>query len=348
VQEWWNALQAAISGPFIYFVYCGLAGLAFALRRKTILTENLTERLTSLLIIGIYPALIFSTLTQTFNRSSLLASWDLPFALILLMSIGFIAGSILTRISPLKNWDAARRRSFIFMAAMPNFVFLPLLITQGLWGQEATAYLILASFGGDSFIWLVAIPILGGRVTLATIFRKPPIVAVLAAFVVIAVDRQDWLIALQPTNALLASVGTLTVPLSMIILGSHLGAQSFDRAALSSQSWLTLFRLGITPALTLAVLIMIDIEPLKADVLFLIATMPTAIASAILARLFRGDPRYCAQQILLSHSLAIITVPIWLYFAGSIFSKSLLNYSQTNQVCDKARGRRAAQLAPGQ
>jgi len=303
----------------IYILDVLLAFVGYFLAKWSKFPMIVLNRLTQFLVTVIYPCLIFSTLTSYFRIELLLASWDMPVFLVAIMATGFGVGLVANRFSPVKNWPKDIRNSFIFMAAMPNYVFIPLVITQGFWGVEATALLILASFGGDLFLWLVAIPALGVKGQWLKLFAKPPVLALLAAIGIILWD-QDWMFAkLDIVYPLLASLGSLTVPSSMLILGAYLGNQPFHLEGLRSQLVLSAIRLLVTPFLCGLVLIVTALDVEKSRVLFLIATMPTAIASAILARLFGGNPAYCAQQILVSHVLALISVPLWLYWARYFF-----------------------------
>lgn len=313
------AVLSLIQSHGIYLIDLLLAFLGYILAKYSRFPPPIRQRLSQALINVIYPCLIFSSLTSYFRLELLLASWDLPLFLTLLMATGFLLGLLLMTFCPMKLWPKDIQKSFIFMAAMPNYVFIPLIITQGFWGDKATAYLILASFGGDLFLWLIAIPALGAKSKLLRTFLRPPVFTMLLALSLIIWD-QDWVFsALTKINPALAKVGRFTVPVSMLIVGAYLGSQAFQRRGLGSQLFLSTLRLIATPLICGLVLYLAHFDAEKARVLFLIATMPTAIASAIMASLYGGNARYCAQQILISHVLALITVPLWLYGASYFF-----------------------------
>ncbi|MFW7380646.1 MAG: AEC family transporter [Oligoflexus sp.] len=303
----------------IYIIDVVLAFFGYFLTKTSRLPASFLQRITQLLVTIVYPCLIFSALTSYFRVELLLASWDMPLVLVALMGSGFAIGLIARNFAPMKHWPSDIRNSFIFMAAMPNYVFIPLMITQAFWGVDETAFLILTSFGGDLFLWLIAIPTLGSRGQWLKPFLKPPVLALIAAISIILADK-NWIFdQLEPLHPFLQGLGSFTVPLSMFVLGSYLGSQAFTSAGLRSQMVLTGVRLLLTPLICGLILFASDWDPVKTRVIFLISTMPTAIASAILAKLFQGNPAYCAQQVLISHVLALLSVPLWLYWGTYFF-----------------------------
>jgi len=74
----------------------------------------------------------------------------------------------------------------------------------------------------------------------------------------------------------------------------------------------SLLRLAVTPAICIAVLLLLPLEMESRRVLVLIATMPVAMASVTLAEAYKSDADFSASAILLTHLLCLVTVPFWL------------------------------------
>ncbi len=302
----------------MYFIYFCLALAGYFGRRLGLLSTRLLSRLTWLLVHIIYPMLIISSLTHHFRRQELIHYWDLPTALALLMFLGFALGSLALRYSQsLKaNLNPSQRQSFLFMSAMPNYVFLPLTIASLLLDDSAVSLIILASFGGDLFLWLVAVPLIGNRH--GQLFRalaKAPVLAMLFSLIVIASDHDFCFAMLDAAYPVMHGVGSLTVPLSMLILGLHLGGDKMASKTPNSgyrqaNRLLLWHRFTIMPALAMLVLTLLPLPEAHANIIRLISFMPTAIASAILTPYFGGDAHFCARQVFDSHLLAILVIPL--------------------------------------
>lgn len=305
----------------MYFIYFSLVILAFFWRRHGRLPQSWLTFLTRLLISLVYPALIISSLTHNFRRPQLSLFWDLPAALALLMAMGALLGWISLRFHPgLKTaLPDNLRRSFLFMAAMPNFVFLPLTLCSLLLDDSYLGYIILASFGGDLFLWMVAVPLIGHRRGgLIRAFAKPPVIAMLVSLLVIMVDCERIFDGLDTVYGGLQTFGKLTIPLSLFILGAHLAAKptSEPQTATYQQAnrLLLAHRFLLTPLSAQILISLLQMPSEHAQVLTLISFMPTAIASAILTPFFGGDPNFCARQVFDSHCLSVVIIPIaaWL------------------------------------
>lgn len=284
--------------------------------RKSWLPKGHVGLMTSSLVNVIYPSLILGTLLFHFTKSSIAASWVLPLSVAVLMAVGAMLGRLVTRKLPQLFRDDANSRSFIFMTSMPNYAFLPLLIAQNFWSDEETARVILASFGGDLFLWLFLIPILGAHQgTRFKIFSKPPVLSLLVAVAIIFIDHEPLVRGFNHYGGFLRGIGKLTVPVSMYVLGAQLGSMKVQWGRLSLHLPLVFLRLVVIPSLVVF-LAPFFLDALEAKVIVLIATMPTAISSVIFAKLFRGSPEYCAEQVLISHCAALVSLPLWFTYCG--------------------------------
>jgi hypothetical protein len=75
--------------------------------------------------------------------------------------------------------------------------------------------------------------------------------------------------------------------------------------------WLvTGIRLILVPAIAIPVLLVLPVPTPAQGVLTVVATMPCAIASIIFSERFGGDTRFVTGTVLLTHMLALVTVPL--------------------------------------
>ncbi len=78
-----------------------------------------------------------------------------------------------------------------------------------------------------------------------------------------------------------------------------------------------LLKLGLMPALVVAIALLLGLDPVSRDVALLFAALPTATSAYILARQLGGDAELMAALITGQTLLAMATLPLWLHFAGN-------------------------------
>ena len=106
--------------------------------------------------------------------------------------------------------------------------------------------------------------------------------------------------------------GSLTTPLSLLLVGSLLADLPFGRAFTSPRLWaLAAFRLLILPIMLWLLLKWTGIgTPLVANIAVILMAMPTALNGSMLAMEYGGDTECMAQSIFLTTLMSIITIPV--------------------------------------
>ena len=107
-------------------------------------------------------------------------------------------------------------------------------------------------------------------------------------------------------------VGSLTTPLSLLVVGSLLADLPFGRAFTSLRLWiLTALRLLILPGVLWLVLKWTGIgTPLVDDIAVILMATPAALNGSMLAMEYGGDTECMAQSIFLTTLMSILTIPV--------------------------------------
>jgi predicted permease len=270
-------------------------------------------------LVFIYPCLIFSTITREFTLGELLASWRLPASSFGIMVVGCVIGTVVALLFRVRRGE--RRRAFLFQATINNYSFFPMAIVTQLWGAKGVALLIFSSLGGELALWTLGVLIVSGRGVDRRSLRhlvSPPLVGMYAAAALLAVgawrgwDATFWTrentlpYYLHNTATLL---GSCTVPLAMIISGARL-ARVRPHHLVDGALWLlaALRMVGI-PLVCFALLGLMPLEPEARRVLFVVAVMPVSLASMVISELYGGDKDLVNGSVLVTHLLALVTVP---------------------------------------
>ena len=106
--------------------------------------------------------------------------------------------------------------------------------------------------------------------------------------------------------------GSLTTPLSLLLVGSLLADLPFGRTFTSPRLWaLAAFRLLILPIMLWLLLKWTGIgTPLVSNIAVILMAMPTALNGSMLAMEYGGDTECMAQSIFLTTLMSIITIPV--------------------------------------
>jgi len=74
----------------------------------------------------------------------------------------------------------------------------------------------------------------------------------------------------------------------------------------------------VIPAVTIGILLLLPISTETRNVLIVIATMPTAMATVVMSEIYDGAPCVAAATGLSSHIFCLATIPLWLHLTGLV------------------------------
>ncbi len=302
----------------------------FVARRRGVIGDASAQQLSRLVVDWALPALAFTQLARTVDAAALRDEWVLPLAALAIFVVAELMG---LATMPLFARPGLRR-SYVFVAATPNWVFLPLLISEALYGAAGTRTVFLYNAGSLVALWTLGVGTLRARRPdwglLRELLTNPGLVATALGLVVALVapsvrrllvtpiGQLEGVLPLLSATALsaLSLFGSVAVPLSIFITGVLLGALELatlrpDRAVVG----VLLTRLLLAPALTagaylLAVRAGLALTSASVLIGLLIASMPVAISCGLFAERFEGDVPLAARAVFYSTLTALVTVPL--------------------------------------
>jgi predicted permease len=105
-------------------------------------------------------------------------------------------------------------------------------------------------------------------------------------------------------------LGDTTTPLSMILIGSIVSRMDFRKAVAGPSLYATsAFRLVLLPLALYGALRAFGFSGLLVSMPVVLAAMPVAASSAILAEAYGGDAETASSLVLVSTLLSLITIP---------------------------------------
>jgi predicted permease len=301
-------------------------------RRRSLLSSETTRALSLFLVDLTIPALVFTQMLKTVDPVSLRASWYVPLlgggVIVLGLLVGWATVALVRQ--------APQRNTYIFLVGVANWIYLPLPIVEALYGAEGIRALLLANVGAQLLLWSLCVWTLrGGRpdwASLRNVATNPGLIATaigIAIALLVPAARtietaplahaSAGLLLSQALVQALVMVGSLTIPLSLIVTGAQLGELNVSdhRPSLVLTSVLVM-RLIVTPLILLALGLLVwrlgvRLPEVARMVTYLIAAMPVAVSCSIFTQRFGGDTSLAARGIFYSTLWSIITVPAFIY-----------------------------------
>lgn len=287
-----------------------LTGLIF--RKKNLISAEGKKNLTDLVIYLILPCNIVKSFMIAFDDNTLK-----KFGTVLLVSVliqvvcALFARLFYNRMAP------AHRKVMQYATVASNAGFLGNPVAEGVFGSMglalASVYLIpqrivmwsagVSYFTGDSERFS-----LNARVhMLRRIITHPCIIAVAVGLVFMLgqIQLPSFL------DAALKDIGNCNTAMSMLVIGTIL-ADVRPRDMLDRSIFLfSGLRLILIPLIVYAGCLACAVEPLATGVSVLLAAMPAASTTAILAAKYDGDAAYASKCVVTTTVLSLLTTPVW-------------------------------------
>jgi hypothetical protein len=263
---------------------------------------------------------------RTVDAAALRDGWIGPLLCGLLIVVAYFVGLLVAPVFSGK----AQRNTFIFLVAVPNWVFLPLPIVQALYGDTGVRTVLLCNAGAQVVLWSFGVWILHGTIRqamknlLTNIGLWATAAGILAALLFPAAhDLETVNPAAAPAGMMLpgalvqalAMIGSLTIPMSLLAIGAQLGELTIAVHRFPKVLWgVLLSRLLFAPLATVAIgfasmKMGFSIPEETRMIIYLIAVMPVAISCSVMAERFHGDVTLSAEGIFYSTFFSLLTVP---------------------------------------
>lgn len=282
--------------------------LGFVLFKCHIFDEYTNKKISALIVNVASPMLIISSIAGVEGNNK-----SIVFLMIgagILMYIGFIIlGKIINRIFPFpkKDWPV-----YECMVVFANTGFMGYPVLLDVFGQEAVFYASLIHMAFNFFVYTYAILCLtkSDDSEFKLNFKQlltPGIVLIFIGILIYLFDMQLPSVLMDTIN----SIGSLTAPLSMMMIGSSLAVYPIKDSFTDWRSYVFAFvRLIIVPFMTMIVCRLLHINPYYANITIITNAMPVGSMVLMLATQYNANVKIVTKNIVVSTLLSVITIPI--------------------------------------
>ncbi len=282
--------------------------IGFICGKTGVVTQEGKKVLSNLLVTIIMPAMILNSyLSSDFNPqvlNNLLLAFGLSTAAILFaMAVSFL----LTFKMKTNN-----KKVLWFAFSYSNAAYMGFPLIQGLFGDEGMLYASAFATMFNVIVWSVGYAVMSGETKgkqiAKSVSKSPVTYAVILGLVIYLCRIPLPTVIKQPISL----VGSMTTPLSMIIIGVMIAGSKVKSILGNKEVWLSVaVRLVLIPAITFGLFYLFGIGGMVGSVILIQAACPTAATTSVLAIQFGHDESVGAGTVVLSTICSIVTLTVF-------------------------------------
>ncbi len=276
--------------------------------KKGIITEEFNDNLINFLLNITLPLMVISSFTFSFEES--IKSNVVKGFYYSLIAYGILIIASYLFLLPVKG-DKKTIIHFANVFTNTGYVGFPVL--NAIYGPEGVVYGSIFNMFFVLFVWTYGIMLFKGHIDkmelkkeLKTTLLNPSIIAVVIGVIIIVFDIQIPKILYTSIN----SVGSISGPLSMIIIGAIL---SKGKIGNSLKDWTLYYglivKMAILPLILCLTSLLVD-KSIVSNSVVIIASMPAAAMTSIFAESYNKEKELASMFVLLTTLLSVITIPI--------------------------------------
>lgn len=281
-----------------------LVGLFF--RKKNLISQEGKKNLTDLVIYLILPCNIVKSFMIEFDSNTLKNfGWILLISVLIQVFCAILARTLYRRAEP------GHRPVLMYATVASNSGFLGNPVAEGVFGSMGLALASVYLIPQRIVMWSAGVSYFtkgsDRKVIVKRVVTHPCIVAVFLGMLLMLtqVSLPSFL------DAALKDIGNCNTAMSMLVIGTIL-ADVKPREMLDKSIFLfSGLRLILIPLAVYIGCLFFRVDGLVTGVSVLLAAMPAASTTAILAAKYDGDAIYASKCVVLSTVLSLIATPIW-------------------------------------
>lgn len=276
--------------------------IGYFLRRKSIMTNSVIKGVNTLLLQVAWPCMIIMTTQNQCAGESVTGFLQVMLVTTAVLGVMCVAVKALTRRSAL----AASAQVFTVLAVLPNAGFVGLPIIKAVYGNTGVLYLAAFLVGFNLVTWTVGVFLFNG-VSLKSLrsLLNPGFLAAIAGTLLFLLQ-----ISLPaPVLSAATQLGSLTTPLSMLLLGARM--EQVSRPLLrKARLWLAAGVKLLLPLLTFALMRLLGMAPTITAVTVMSIAMPSASVAQLFAEKYNGDIQLAVAGVSVTMALCILSIPL--------------------------------------
>ncbi|MFD3156448.1 AEC family transporter [Haloimpatiens sp. FM7330] len=289
-------------------------GIGYYGRKRNIITSEMNKGMSQLLLRITLPFMIIVSFDYKFSPE-LMSNIVKILIYSLIIHIFLIPLSNMFYNKVPKNKDKKDILRFVTVFSNTGFIGYPVLAS--IYGKVGVLYASIFNIPFNVFMWTFGIMLFSGDKndkSLKKVLANPGIIAVIIGTILFIFSIKIP----YPIQKTLEIVGSITTPISMIIVGSMLAEVKVkDVFAEKSIYYASVLRLLVIPFFIFLILKLMKVDSLLINICVIVEAMPAAVVCSIFAESYNKNPKFASQSVFITTLLSVITIPIVIMFLSN-------------------------------
>ena len=310
------------SKVLVVFIYIGVGFIA---NRLKVLPEESVKHFISLVMGITVPCLVVSSITgQDLNgdmyRNTILT---LLLTTLVLIVTAFATTFVSDRIFPWKDQQDRNVLASAMTGCNAGFMGLP--IASAVFGELVFYYLVIQNIANNLYLFVMSLAQLHHRESeksskslsekLKPLVNPTSVATIVSLIMLFAgIHLPEYAIDIVTT------LGDITIPLSMILVGVQLGGADFKKLIADKALLITsVMKLIAVPALALLILTPMPVDPVVKLTVLLGMCFPSAVIGVAVAAQENKNSQLMAEAVAITTLLSLITLPVWIMIISGLY-----------------------------
>lgn len=286
-----------------------IMGVGFLAAKKKLINEELSSGLSNILVnIGL-PALVIRSFIVNFSHELMNNMIKILFISIIFHMVIILLNKII-----LNKHSIDKQKVLKFMFIFPNSGAMGIPLIYGLYGQIGVLYFSIFQIPYQILFWTYGEGMFSGGKSsrsFKSYLNNPNIIAVIIGLFIFVLSINIPFILKES----LGNIGSITMPLSMMIIGEKIASIKFKDVILEKNVYFCSFiRLVIAPIIMFIIIIFFNATPLIKNICIAAEVIPAATVSVLFCEKYKGNTILASKCIFVTHIFSIFTIPVMLMF----------------------------------
>lgn len=310
------------SKVLVVFIYIGVGLIA---NRLKVLPEESVKHFISLVMGITVPCLVISSITgQDLNgdmyRNTILT---LLLTTLVLIVTAFATTFVSDRIFPWKDQQDRNVLASAMTGCNAGFMGLP--IASAVFGELVFYYLVIQNIANNLYLFVMSLAQLHHRESEKSSKSlseklKPLVNPTSVATIVSLIMLFAGIHLPEYAMDIVTTLGDITIPLSMILVGVQLGGADFKKLIADKALLITsAMKLIAVPALALLILTPMPVDPVVKLTVLLGMCFPSAVIGVAVAAQENKNYQLMAEAVAITTLLSVATLPVWIMIISYLY-----------------------------
>jgi len=278
--------------------------VGYIANKLKIIPEEMNKKLSNIIVKITMPAIILISTQIEFNKENLKNTiW------ILIISFSMFIFSIIVSQFIYRNSSEDRKPVMKFATTFSNCGYMGFPILYGLFGDVGIFYGAIFQIPFNIFIWTYGVIIFKKHKNIKKIIKdviNPSMIALTLGFILLLLNLKIP----DPFYSSINYIGSLTTPLSMIVIGATLGTIKIRFVLKDKMVYIiSVLRLFVAPLLVYYTFVLLNPPKMALTVCVLLFAMPSAAATTIFAQEYNGNAKLASGIVSFSTLFSMISIP---------------------------------------